>query len=338
MNKEKSEKKKKSGWRWFLIGSLIGLLVIALLALVPIGQLLLIKWMDLDSFRALVGRGSQELDVRFYQFVLSAITILIAIGAVLLYRERKDITEQKEKLEETCTEATEDYNKIKAISEPMLQTLVELQKSVSETQAAIAEIKISRVTAREDQAVIAEVIAVAVNDARKIEEIYSRISIKQTPELKEPDIKDTKKRAAWELTQEGVNLLKEKNYPEGEAKFRAALALDPDFAATHYNLGVVLWQKGETDEAIKELREAIRLQPDAAEAHYNLACCYALQGKKEVALKSLAQAVDKGFDEWPHMEKDEDLKSLRDDSGFKELAEKVKAWWEEKEKKEGKGK
>jgi tetratricopeptide (TPR) repeat protein len=320
------------GWVKFSVLVLIGLIAVVLLAAIPVAQVISIKWIDLDAFKALAASGGLVADARLYQFVLSAITLLLAVGAVLLYRERREIVEEKKKLEETCKNAIADYNNFKALTDPILKSLVEHQKSVSEAHEAIEEIQKTVIEIRKSKGEVIQATGEAQTGARKIYEIFSRIKEAKPPVPKEPDIKDTKKRAAWELTQEGVNLLKVKNYPEGEAKFRAALALDPDFAATYYNLGVVLWQKGETDEAIKVLREAVRLQPDAAEAHYNLACCYALQGKEEDALKSLAQAVDKGFDEWPLMEKDEDLKSLRDDSGFKELAEKVKAWWEEKQK------
>jgi tetratricopeptide (TPR) repeat protein len=136
----------------------------------------------------------------------------------------------------------------------------------------------------------------------------------------------------------GITLGKKGETVAAIKEFREAIRLKPDYVGAHNNLGVALGKKGETDEAIKEYREAIRLKPDYAGAHYNLACSYALQGMKEDALKSLEQAVDKGFDDWPLMEKDEELNSLRDDPRFKALAEKVKARWEEKQKKEGKGK
>ena len=38
------------------------------------------------------------------------------------------------------------------------------------------------------------------------------------------------------------------------------------------NLGVLLANKGQTDEAISHYQDALRLKPDHAEAHNNLAC------------------------------------------------------------------
>ena len=42
----------------------------------------------------------------------------------------------------------------------------------------------------------------------------------------------------------------------------------------HYNLGIVLSEQGETDQAIDHYRQAVTLRPDYAEAHYNLALLY----------------------------------------------------------------
>jgi Flp pilus assembly protein TadD len=44
--------------------------------------------------------------------------------------------------------------------------------------------------------------------------------------------------------------------------FRRYVALVPDDALGHYNLGLVLLNLGQTDEAMRELAEAQRLQPD----------------------------------------------------------------------------
>ena len=40
-------------------------------------------------------------------------------------------------------------------------------------------------------------------------------------------------------------------------EYQEALRLKPDYAETHYNLGVVLGQRGQTDEAIRHYEEAL---------------------------------------------------------------------------------
>ena len=60
---------------------------------------------------------------------------------------------------------------------------------------------------------------------------------------------------------------------------RRSLALNPESASTHYNLGYALALRGGRDEAVIEFREAIRLDPDYAQAHNNLAAMLQLAGR-----------------------------------------------------------
>ena len=55
--------------------------------------------------------------------------------------------------------------------------------------------------------------------------------------------------------------------------FRDAIRLRPNFAEAHNNLGLLLTQTGETENAILAFREAIKYRPDYAEAHGNLGNC-----------------------------------------------------------------
>ena len=49
-----------------------------------------------------------------------------------------------------------------------------------------------------------------------------------------------------------------------------AIKLNPNFTDAHYNLGVILLQKGEMKEAVYHFRRALRLRPDFAAARDNL--------------------------------------------------------------------
>jgi len=65
----------------------------------------------------------------------------------------------------------------------------------------------------------------------------------------------------WRQTTEYRNLF---------ALYTATLQKNPDCWMAHYNLGIVLSEQGEPDQAIEHYRQAVALRPDYAEAHYNL--------------------------------------------------------------------
>lgn len=54
-------------------------------------------------------------------------------------------------------------------------------------------------------------------------------------------------------------------------------------------------------------------------AHYNSACALALTGKSDAALDQFSKAVEEGFHDWAHIDKDSDLDSIREDAGFKKI-------------------
>jgi thiol-disulfide isomerase/thioredoxin len=56
-----------------------------------------------------------------------------------------------------------------------------------------------------------------------------------------------------------------------------------------------------------------------AHAYYNMACAFALAGKREPSLDALQKAIEAGFYDWQHMEKDDDLASVRGEPRWKEL-------------------
>src|SRR5262249_2785650 len=59
---------------------------------------------------------------------------------------------------------------------------------------------------------------------------------------------------------------------------RVAVALRPDSASAHSNLGVALTVRGLVDEAILSYRKAIRLREDFSPAHLNLGNALQMKG------------------------------------------------------------
>ncbi len=79
--------------------------------------------------------------------------------------------------------------------------------------------------------------------------------------------------------------------------------------------------------AIDAFRKIIEDHPKTRQAvmsAYNVACGYALLGEKDKALEWLEKAVDMGWKDAAHLEKDSDLDSLREEAGFKKLLGRLK--------------
>jgi tetratricopeptide (TPR) repeat protein len=78
---------------------------------------------------------------------------------------------------------------------------------------------------------------------------------------------------------------------EAESSYNQAIALKPDFAETHYNFGNMLKEQGRLNEAESSYTQAIALKSDHAEAHYNLGITLQELGKLDEAEVSYAQAI-----------------------------------------------
>jgi tetratricopeptide (TPR) repeat protein len=70
-----------------------------------------------------------------------------------------------------------------------------------------------------------------------------------------------------------------------------ALAVDPDNALVHNNLGLALQQLGQVEEALRHHRRAIALKPDMAEAHAGLGNAHRILGRLEEAVGHYQNAL-----------------------------------------------
>ena len=73
--------------------------------------------------------------------------------------------------------------------------------------------------------------------------------------------------------------------------YRRAVALNPQAAEPHYNLGVILGRQGRLDEAASSYERALVLRPDHAEAHNNLGIVRRAQGRYGEAETSFRNAL-----------------------------------------------
>lgn len=76
-------------------------------------------------------------------------------------------------------------------------------------------------------------------------------------------------------------------------------------------------------EATPLLGELAKGRPHDAQLQYNLSCALAQEGKPDDAMKALAAAVEAGWSDRAHTEKDEDLKPLREREDYKALLPKI---------------
>ena len=70
-----------------------------------------------------------------------------------------------------------------------------------------------------------------------------------------------------------------------------SVALRPEWAEAHYNLGVALWYSGSKERSISELRESVRLDPAAGSSHAFLGTALRDTGDLDGARLSLQRAI-----------------------------------------------
>lgn len=81
-------------------------------------------------------------------------------------------------------------------------------------------------------------------------------------------------------------------YENLEVLWRDTLSKNPEAWAAHNNLGAMLGERGELDEAARHLERAVALKPDHGGAYANLGVVHARQGRIDEAIVELGRAAD----------------------------------------------
>src|SRR5262249_10340554 len=79
------------------------------------------------------------------------------------------------------------------------------------------------------------------------------------------------------------------NLGEARRPYQEILRVAPDHADSHHLLGVLAYQRGRYDEAVRLIRHALTLNPGAAVYHSNLGATYEALDQTEEALASFQQ-------------------------------------------------
>ena len=82
----------------------------------------------------------------------------------------------------------------------------------------------------------------------------------------------------------GVVLAQQGNYEQAVENYHKAIQDYPDYAEAYYNLGIALQKLGQSDEAIISYRQALKLNPDYAKAYLNLGATLMDAGRSDEAV------------------------------------------------------
>lgn len=106
--------------------------------------------------------------------------------------------------------------------------------------------------------------------------------------------------------------------------YESILAKRPEHLGTLEALGHLYTELGEAEKGLAIDKRIVKLKPKSAVAHYNLACSYSLLQIISKAFKTLRLAAELGYDDWEHLDHDDDLANLRADSRYEEFRGEVR--------------
>jgi tetratricopeptide (TPR) repeat protein len=90
----------------------------------------------------------------------------------------------------------------------------------------------------------------------------------------------------------GAEALAQRRWADAVVELRRAIALAPDNAFTHLNLGTALYQTGDSKGALAEFQTSIRLSPGLSKAHYAAGIVLEAAGRDPEALAAFTKAVE----------------------------------------------
>jgi tetratricopeptide (TPR) repeat protein len=90
----------------------------------------------------------------------------------------------------------------------------------------------------------------------------------------------------------GVVLFQKGQVDDAVAQYQKALEINPNYVAAHYNLGNALFQKGQLDQALAQYQKAIEINPNDAEARINLGNALFQNEQLDEAVAQFQRAIE----------------------------------------------
>jgi tetratricopeptide (TPR) repeat protein len=90
----------------------------------------------------------------------------------------------------------------------------------------------------------------------------------------------------------GANAMAKHQWAEAISALRQAIALSPDNAFTHLNLGTALFETGDAKGSLGEFQTAVRLSPSLSKANYGAGIVLEATGHDQEAIAAFSKAVD----------------------------------------------
>ena len=224
---------------------------------------------------------------------------------------------EKELAEARSLESAGEFSRALAVYQILVQVFGEWVETNS-LQAKIKSIQKSAEYA-EDSKEEYRIQELEIQHLRKFGQVFGQID--KNP----PPVNDVEK---FIMNLGLEDLTKKKEAKKGDKEYAMAVRLLQGLEIDAGSKGWDFFQKKEFPKAIFFFEIAAqgggKDSPRKKNIYYNLASAYARIQNKKKALANLRLAVENGFDDIEHMEKDEDFASLRDSEEFQKIIRRLK--------------
>jgi tetratricopeptide (TPR) repeat protein len=355
MSEEKKSERLKSelGWtNWWL--GFIALACVVVLALVPMLQYgVIYLFTGPDGFKSYLASNSPP--IGFYQFVLTAMSVLAAIAGYLTYKSREEAKQEVEKIREEMKEQKKEVDKF---CEEMKIKLDEREASFNKRAKEIDNLMKQceeRITTavggveRKGEEATGSIVHLVNQFKQKADEQMGFISSVQPPASGETE----KEKEAREIYNKGKEAFADRNWEMAMKLSTNAIAINRNFtdayllrgmarsisgdlelAITDFDLAIAIkptdedaywfrshvrFAKGDIPGALADCNKAISLNPNNERAYYDRACARARLKEVDLCAADLRKAIGLDKKYLQMAREDKDFDGVRDEAAIVEI-------------------